>query len=79
MLLLAESAGQGSVTGVDVNEHRLNVTRNVLRKYGAQRVRLFLASGECFMVLAPVRRTRSLFVFRFLQSAAFRRGETTSC
>jgi predicted O-methyltransferase YrrM len=55
MLMLAEMACEGSVTGVDLSEHRLNVTRNVLRKYGAQRVRLFLAAGESFRVLAPVR------------------------
>ncbi len=30
---------QGSVTGVDSNEIRMNVTRNVLRKYAATRVR----------------------------------------
>ena len=54
MLMLVEMVDSGSVTGVDVNEHRMNVTRNVLRKYGAKRARLFLTTGEDFRVLAPV-------------------------
>jgi hypothetical protein len=53
MLLLTEQTETGSVTGVDISEHRLNVTRNVLRKYGAKRARLFLTSGEDFSILAP--------------------------
>jgi ubiquinone/menaquinone biosynthesis C-methylase UbiE len=61
MLMLSELVGEkGSVTGVDVSEHRMNVTRNVLRKYNAQRVRLFLTTGEDFNVLAPVRERQFL-------------------
>lgn len=55
-LLLASQlvTERGTVTGVDVVEHRLNITRNVLRKYGGGKVRLFLvADGAEFEVLAP--------------------------
>lgn len=53
MLLLTEQIETGSVTGVDISQHRLNVTRNLLRKYGAKRARLFQTSGEDFSILAP--------------------------
>jgi hypothetical protein len=54
MLLMSELVGEtGSVTGVDPNEMRLSVARNVLRKYDARRVRLFLCPGERFSFLAP--------------------------
>ena len=41
------------MTGVDNSELRLSVARNVLRKYEARRVRLFLGSGLVFGLLAP--------------------------
>ncbi len=54
MLLMSELVGEaGSVTGVDPNEMRLGITRNVLRKYEARRVRLFRCSGLEFTFLAP--------------------------
>lgn len=43
----------GSVTGVDVDPHRCDVTRNLLRKFKADNVRLFRADGTQFEVLAP--------------------------
>lgn len=44
----------GTVTGVDNSDHRLNITRNVLRKYGCGQVRLFKVSdGSGFRLLAP--------------------------
>ena len=43
----------GSVTGVDPVDYRINVTRNVLRKYQCRSVRLFMTDGRSFSQLAP--------------------------
>lgn len=53
--MLSELVGStGSVTGCDCSEHRLNITRNVLRKHGCDgNVRLFQCDAVRFSVLAP--------------------------
>ena len=54
LCMLAELCGQvGSVTGVDVSEERLASCRTVVKKYGLDNVRLFLADGTNFGVWAP--------------------------
>ena len=54
MLMACEKTGKtGSVTGVDCCDYRVGVARNLLRKYAATNVRLFLADGTHFQHLAP--------------------------
>lgn len=38
---------------MDVSTERLNVTRNILRKYNCNRVRLFDVDGQSMNALAP--------------------------
>ncbi|CAO3697822.1 unnamed protein product [Rhizopus microsporus] len=48
--------GVGTVTGVDIAEHRLSTCRSLLKRYKAgERVRLFKADGTTFSILPPSR------------------------
>lgn len=55
MLLMSEMVKRnfGSVTGVDCENFRLQVTRNMLRKYKGKQCRLFCCDGVQFEHLAP--------------------------
>lgn len=48
--------GVGTVTGVDIAEHRLSTCRSLLKRYKVgERVRLFKADGTTFSILPPSR------------------------
>ncbi|KAL6040984.1 putative 16S rRNA (Cytosine(967)-C(5))-methyltransferase [Balamuthia mandrillaris] len=59
-MLADQLEGKGTVTGVDVSEHRLATCRSMLVKYAIPNVRLFLEDGTTFHVLAPPRENSSL-------------------
>ncbi|KAJ3178205.1 hypothetical protein HDU87_003757 [Geranomyces variabilis] len=50
-----QAGGSGTCTGVDVSLDRMRVARNVVRKYGAQNARLYVADGTTFDVRPPGR------------------------
>jgi 16S rRNA C967 or C1407 C5-methylase (RsmB/RsmF family) len=45
---LGDLIGNGTITGVDISEPRLHRVRNLCRKMGYQRIRLFLQDGTTF-------------------------------
>ncbi|KAI8894364.1 S-adenosyl-L-methionine-dependent methyltransferase [Globomyces pollinis-pini] len=47
--------GNGTVTGVDVSEHRLSTCKSVMQKYKHNRIRLFCCDGTTFDVRPPTR------------------------
>ncbi|KAJ3152464.1 hypothetical protein HDU86_005645 [Geranomyces michiganensis] len=56
-----QAGGFGTVTGVDMSLDRMRVCRGVVRKYGLQRARLYVADGTTFDVRPPeVRESRRL-------------------
>ena len=50
LLELNDLVGSGTITGVDINESRLHRVRNLCRKMGYQRIRLFLQDGTTFSI-----------------------------
>ncbi|KAJ3168320.1 hypothetical protein HDU88_001760 [Geranomyces variabilis] len=54
-----QAGGSGTCTGVDVSFDRMRVARNVVRKYGVQNARLYVADGTTFDVRPPGRRGQS--------------------
>ncbi|KAI9205760.1 S-adenosyl-L-methionine-dependent methyltransferase [Polychytrium aggregatum] len=48
-----QGTGPGTVTGVDIEAHRLATCRSLTKKHKLERVRLFLADGTTFNVHAP--------------------------
>ncbi|CAG8491282.1 7694_t:CDS:2 [Ambispora leptoticha] len=51
--LLANQGGIGTVTGVDISNHRASICKNLLKKYKVNRARIFVADGTQFSVMAP--------------------------
>lgn len=49
----SQKGKQGTVTGVDISTQRLNVTHNLVQKYGVQNVRLFRGDGINFNAEPP--------------------------
>ncbi|KAI8591345.1 S-adenosyl-L-methionine-dependent methyltransferase [Geranomyces variabilis] len=54
-----QAGGSGTCTGVDVSLDRMRVARNVVRKYGVQNARLYVADGTTFDVRPPGQRGQS--------------------
>ncbi|KAK9763740.1 hypothetical protein K7432_009338, partial [Basidiobolus ranarum] len=56
LCMIADSLGKqgsGTVTGVDISEHRAATCRSLLRKYKVFRARLFVHDGTTFDIHAP--------------------------
>ncbi|CAG8461927.1 369_t:CDS:2 [Ambispora gerdemannii] len=51
--LLANQKGIGTITGVDISNHRASTCKNLLKKYKVNRARIFVADGTQFSVMAP--------------------------